>query len=281
MAKKSFIKTLLERRIPQILGSYFVAGTSLILFIEYLIDKYQFPSHYATLALFALIGILPSVIILSYFHGAPGKDEWTKVEKVGIPINVLFIAGILFFGDSLNIWEMDKNISDKDIPNVHLIYIGSPEDHGGCNAKAENILSRNEGSELFALSESELKNLRLNIESELYSEFYNQNITIQLLKKDGEIGFVNNTLKEYSSRKEFQYGAGGAYRSARKNHWLDEICSHMEEIKKPNNYWTKEKCKEEATKYNTRTGFRLNVGGAYGRAYKNGWLDTICKHMNS
>jgi len=133
MPKKSFIKTLLERRIPHILGSYLVAGTSLILFIEYLIEKYQFPSHYATLALFALLGILPSVIILSYFHGAPGKDEWTKVEKVGIPINVLFIAGILFFGDSMNIWKVSKNSLDDSLPNVHLIYIGSPkEDHGGC-----------------------------------------------------------------------------------------------------------------------------------------------------
>ena len=202
MAKKSFINTLLERRIPQILGSYLVAGTSLILFIEYLIDKYQFPSHYATLALFALIGILPSVIILSYFHGTPGKDEWTKVEKVGIPINVLFIAGILFFGDSLNIWEMDKNISDKDIPNVHLIYIGSPEDHGGCNAKAENILSRNEGSELFALSESELKTLRLNIESSLLSEYYNQNLITQVLKDDAEISFMNNTINKNNTINE-------------------------------------------------------------------------------
>ena len=108
MAKQSLIKTLLDRRIPQILGSYLVAGTSLILFIEYLVGKYQFPSHYPTLALFALMGILPSVIILSYFHGAPGKDEWTKVEKVGIPINVLFIAGILFFGDSLNMWGIEE-----------------------------------------------------------------------------------------------------------------------------------------------------------------------------
>ena len=43
MPKQSLIKKLLERRIPQILGSYLVAGTSLILFIEYLVDKYQFP----------------------------------------------------------------------------------------------------------------------------------------------------------------------------------------------------------------------------------------------
>ena len=42
----------------------------------------------------------------------------------------------------------------------------------------------------------------MNIESELYSEFYNQNISIQLLKKDEEINFVNNTLKEYSNRKK-------------------------------------------------------------------------------
>ena len=204
MPKKPFIKTLLERRIPQILGSYLVAGTSLILFIEYLIDKYQFPSHYATLALFALIGILPSVMILSYFHGTPGKDEWTKVEKVGIPINVLFIAGILFFGDSLNIWEMDKNISDKNIPNVHLIYIGSPkEDHGGCYTQktSQNILSNNEGSDLFALSESELKTLRLNIESSLLSEYYNQNLITQVLKDDAEISFMNNTINENNNNK--------------------------------------------------------------------------------
>ena len=125
MAKKSFIKTLLERRIPQILGSYLVAGTSLILFIEYLIDKYQFPSHYPTLALFALIGILPSVVILSYFHGAPGKDEWTKVERIGIPINVLFIAGILFFGDSLNIWKLDQGYQQRNIRETFLINMHS------------------------------------------------------------------------------------------------------------------------------------------------------------
>ena len=114
MPKQSFLKVLLERRIPQILGSYLVAGTSLILFIEYLVGKYQFPSHYPTLALFSLIGILPSVVIIAYFHGAPGKDEWTMIEKIGIPVNVLFITGMLFFGDSVNIWEIEENIINED-----------------------------------------------------------------------------------------------------------------------------------------------------------------------
>ena len=202
MAKKSFIKTLLERRIPQILGSYLVAGTSLILFIEYLIDKYQFPSHYATLALFALIGILPSVMILSYFHGTPGKDEWTKVEKVGIPINVLFIAGILFFGDSLNIWEMSNSSTNEKLPKVHLLYIGSPKnDHGSCYEYAENTLSENKDSELFSLNKEELHSLRENIESRLYSEFYNHNLEIRVIKDNEEIDYIDNTINEDNNDK--------------------------------------------------------------------------------
>jgi len=53
----------------------------------------------------------------------------------------------------------------------------------------------------------------------------------------------------------------------------------MEKAKKPNNFWTKGKCREEAKKYNSRTEFRINAGGSYGRAYKNGWLDEICCHI--
>ena len=104
MPKQSFLKILLERRVPQIIGSYFITGTTLIFFLQYLIDKYQFPSHYPTLALFALIGILPSVVILTYFHGAPGKDEWTKIEKIGIPVNVLFIGIMVLIGNNYSWW---------------------------------------------------------------------------------------------------------------------------------------------------------------------------------
>ena len=162
MLKKSFIKILLERRIPHILGSYLVAGTSLILFIEYLVGKYQFPAHYPTLSLFALIGILPSVIILSYFHGAPGKDEWTNVEKVGIPINVFFIAVILFFGDSLNIWNLEVNKMSPTSEKV-LIHITSlPEDID--KYMGEGRYRYVKGRKLIPLSNTKLDSVRKNIE---------------------------------------------------------------------------------------------------------------------
>ena len=86
--KKTFLKELLDRRVPQILGSYFIGATTLIFFIDWLVAKYGFSDYYTSLALFGLISILPSVIILAYFHGAPGKDEWTRIEKFGIPVNI-------------------------------------------------------------------------------------------------------------------------------------------------------------------------------------------------
>ena len=106
------IKKIINRRIPQILGSYFIAGTSLVLFIEYLVEKYEFPIYLPTMSLIALIGILPSVLILAYFHGAPGKDEWNKIEKVGIPINVLFIGIFILIGNQYNWWRGDLTLEE-------------------------------------------------------------------------------------------------------------------------------------------------------------------------
>ena len=109
------IKELIHRRIPHIIGSYLFAGSSLILFIDWLIARYEFPEHYVTLSLFGIASIIPSVVILAYFHGAPGKDEWTKIEKIGIPINVIFIALVMVLGNNYNWWTKgnDKNIVEK------------------------------------------------------------------------------------------------------------------------------------------------------------------------
>ena len=109
--KKTFLKEILRRRVPQIIGSYLVASISLIGALDWLVARYEYSETYVTLAIFCLISILPSVMILSYFHGAPGKDEWTKVEKYGIPVNVLFIALAIFFGKKFESHEAD-NIKD-------------------------------------------------------------------------------------------------------------------------------------------------------------------------
>ncbi|MCE3255585.1 MAG: hypothetical protein K0R25_1079 [Rickettsiaceae bacterium] len=84
---------------------------------------------------------------------------------------------------------------------------------------------------------------------------------------------------KYQSRVEFQKKSSAACSMAYKKGWIDEICSHMKEIKKPNNYWTKEMCHKEALKYNTKIELRKNSATAYKAAWQNKWLDEICSHM--
>ena len=67
--------------------------------------------------------------------------------------------------------------------------------------------------------------------------------------------------------------SSGAYASAKKNGWLDQICGHMKELKKPSGYWTKERCTLEAKKYKKRNKFKKGSGSAFDSACRNGWLD--------
>jgi hypothetical protein len=81
------------------------------------------------------------------------------------------------------------------------------------------------------------------------------------------------------TRTEFNDKYGSAYGKALKNRWIDEICSHMIEIHKPDGFWVKEKCEEAALKCKTRSEFYKKYGTAYNNALKNKYLDEICSHM--
>jgi len=49
--------------------------------------------------------------------------------------------------------------------------------------------------------------------------------------------------------------------------------------KKPNGYWTKEKCQEEALKYKIKKDFIKNCRATYDAVSRNKWLNEICSHM--
>lgn len=80
--------------------------------------------------------------------------------------------------------------------------------------------------------------------------------------------------KQYKSKSEFEKNNGGAYQSALKNGWLDE----MDWLKRPTNYnfkCTKEYVFEESKKYKTISEFNKYSRGSYEKARKNGWLDEM------
>lgn len=86
---------------------------------------------------------------------------------------------------------------------------------------------------------------------------------------------------KYKTRKEFSKGCCSAYNKAAVYEWLDEICSHMIPQRKNIDDWTLQECVAEAQSYRTRSEFKVKCSGAYNKALKENWLDTICSHMNS
>ncbi len=95
------IKDLLGRRVPQILGLYLGAGWVIVEFVNLLVDRFALSPHLIEFCLVVLASLIPTVMMLAYFHGRPGRNDWATLEKVGIPANLLAAAMIVgfFFSD--------------------------------------------------------------------------------------------------------------------------------------------------------------------------------------
>lgn len=81
---------------------------------------------------------------------------------------------------------------------------------------------------------------------------------------------------KYSSRRQFQRAAMGAYLFAWRNGLLDEVCSHMPVLRRR---WTDQEIVQEARRYLTRKAFRSGQMSVYTYALKRGILDAACAHM--
>ena len=176
MSSQSFIGELLNRRVPQIISSYIIASTSLIVFIDWLVARYGFSQEYVTVSLFCLISILPSVLILAYFHGAPGKDEWSKIEKYAIPINILFIAFIIIIYKN---WSHQKKV-DSVADNIYYI-IDSRQDLIDINVNevlGPQYLADNGIEGITPVSDSFLNEVCKEVSPRINSKFTYQDVNI-------------------------------------------------------------------------------------------------------
>jgi len=106
------------------------------------------------------------------------------------------------------------------------------------------------------------------------------------IKKQNPTGFwtKENCLKEalkYKTKSEWRKNGAGSYDTAlTKKNWYNECTTHMIQIHKPKGYWTKERCVEDALKYDTKQKWRKNSGGSYSMALKKkDWFKECTTHM--
>ncbi len=100
-----FLTELRERRILPAVGVYVASVWVLIEILDRLVDRYLLSPYLTDIVFWGLYSLIPAVMLVAWTHGRPGKDKTTRVEKVGVPINVIASIGLLltvFGGADLN-----------------------------------------------------------------------------------------------------------------------------------------------------------------------------------
>ncbi|MGH7468248.1 MAG: tetratricopeptide repeat protein [Longimicrobiales bacterium] len=91
----SFSRELVTRRVPQFLALYLGVAWGVVQFINFLEDRYALSPHLTDFALLGLALLIPSVVLFTYNHGKPGRDEWTRSDKLGLSVNIIIAVAVL------------------------------------------------------------------------------------------------------------------------------------------------------------------------------------------
>lgn len=92
-----FYKDLWQRRVFQIIGIYLLISYLIRMSMSFIVKEYMLSPHLTSLIWLILLSLIPSIILISYFHGRQGISKWTKVELIGMPLNIVVALFILIF----------------------------------------------------------------------------------------------------------------------------------------------------------------------------------------
>ncbi|MGD2123945.1 MAG: tetratricopeptide repeat protein [Gemmatimonadota bacterium] len=108
---------LWKRRVPHLIGVYLGISWGVLEFVGFLVNQYLLSTHLVTLCLVVMASLIPSVMVVAYFHGAPGRQGWTKVERVTVPANLIGLAvllSIMFTGKDLGAATTSVTVTDEE-----------------------------------------------------------------------------------------------------------------------------------------------------------------------
>jgi hypothetical protein len=85
------------------------------------------------------------------------------------------------------------------------------------------------------------------------------------------------SARKYNSRSRFKAADSGAYKAAVRRGWLEEVCAHMQTLRRS---WSLPRLRKSTAQYVTRSAWKQADPGAYKAAHTNGILADVCKHMS-
>ncbi|MCL7972597.1 MAG: protein kinase [marine benthic group bacterium] len=92
---------LWRRRVPHAFVAYLIATWGAVFLARVLADRLMLSPDVPALVLTAMVALLPSVVLIGYFHGGSGR-AWPTAERAGVALNAVGAAAILLllFRDS-------------------------------------------------------------------------------------------------------------------------------------------------------------------------------------
>ncbi len=112
-----FFSDLWNRRVIQVMGIYLAGAWFFRMALSSFINDRLLSPYLVDLSSVILLSLIPSVFILTYYHGKRRTGKWTKAELIGFPTNVVFsivLIVLLFKGKDLGAVTTSVTLEDEN-----------------------------------------------------------------------------------------------------------------------------------------------------------------------
>ncbi|HFC29877.1 MAG TPA: hypothetical protein ENJ44_02415, partial [Oceanospirillales bacterium] len=136
----SIIDEIIKRRIPQIIGMYIAAVWLAVEMADWMSNKFDVLPKLSSYVFVGLLTFIPSLILLAWGHGQPGKDKWSLLEKVWIPINIIiaiFAINMLVNVHKNNNSQLSQKASQTATQNIDSQEVAALEPDNTTTSKKE------------------------------------------------------------------------------------------------------------------------------------------------
>lgn len=89
------------------------------------------------------------------------------------------------------------------------------------------------------------------------------------------------SAKNYEAPSQWQKSEPTAYKAAREKKWLNDCTQHMTRKYKPVGYWTLERCREQAERYESLAEWRKKNLASYDYAKRQKWVELCTEHVKN
>ncbi|MDD5695176.1 MAG: adenylate/guanylate cyclase domain-containing protein [Bacteroidales bacterium] len=114
---KYFFSNLWNRRVIQVAGIYLVGAWLIRMAVSSFVSAKLLSPYLVDLSWVILLSLIPSVILLTYFHGKRRSGKWAKAELIGFPANLVLsvlLIVFLFKGKDLGAVTTSVTLEDEE-----------------------------------------------------------------------------------------------------------------------------------------------------------------------